>query len=353
VNEATASEDGRNYLKRGVMGRSPKAGHSSGTFELMEARPAHKLPVGAEWQYEPKWDGFRSLARKTPTGAELIGKSGKTLSRYFPEVVGAISAWKAPDGLVLDGELVIERDGRLSFDALQMRLHPAESRIRKLSAEMPAKFIAFDLLAASTKAWIAEKAFSKRRELLEKVAKEFPPSIELTPCTHDLALARKWLKGAGIDTDGVIAKRVDLGYRFGERAMFKVKRQRTADCVVGGYRYAQGKKYVGSLLLGLFDNNGLLHHVGYTSSIAQADRAILTTKLESLSGPSAFTGDAPGAPSRWSNDRSSNWEPIKPKLVAEVQFDHVTSNRFRHGTKFIRWRPDKAPRQCTFEQLTS
>jgi ATP-dependent DNA ligase len=335
------------------MASRSKADQSPVGFELMEARAAEGLPSGFHWQYEPKWDGFRCLARKSSTGVELIGKSGKSLSRYFPEIVRALTAWKAPVGLVLDGELVIERDGKLSFDALQMRLHPAESRIRKLSHETPAKFIVFDLLAASTKEWMADRSFSERRQALEKLAKKLPAFIEITPFTREVRVAKKWLKGAGIDTDGVVAKRLDLDYRFGERAMLKVKRLRTADCVVGGFRYAQGKETVGSLLLGLYDDDGRLHYVGFTSSIAEADRAKLTSKLEALGGPSAFTGNAPGAPSRWSNERSSEWVGLKPKLVAEVRFDHVTGNRFRHGTKFIRWRPDKSPRQCTFEQLTN
>jgi ATP-dependent DNA ligase len=316
-------------------------------FELMEARSADTLPQGPEWQYEPKWDGFRCLVRKERTSVELIGKSGKSLSRYFPEVVEAMMRWQAPRGLIIDGELVIERDGHLSFDALQMRLHPAESRIRKLAAEIPAKFIAFDLLAEEGKGALPEQPFAKRRRALREIAKSFPSEIELTPSTNRLAVAKKWLKGAGIDTDGVVAKRLDLDYRFGERAMIKVKRMRTADCVVGGFRYAQAKDFVGSLLLGLFDAKGLLHHVGYTSSIAHGDRPALTAKLKHLTAPSAFTGSAPGGPSRWADERSSEWQPVKAKLVVEVRYDHVTDNRFRHGTKFIRWRADKAPRQCT------
>jgi ATP-dependent DNA ligase len=317
----------------------------------MEARSADSLPQGPEWQYEPKWDGFRCLVRKERTAVDLVGKSGKSLSRYFPEIIDAMMRWKAPEGLMIDGELVIEQEGHLAFNALQMRLHPADSRVRKLAAKIPAKFIAFDLLAENAKGSLAEQPFAKRRRALEKIARSFPPGIELTPCTNDLAVAKKWLTGAGIDTDGVVAKRLDLDYRFGERAMTKVKRMRTADCVVGGFRYAQGKDILGSLLLGLFDAKGLLHHVGYTSSIAQAERPEMTAKLKRLGAQSAFTGRAPGGPSRWANERYSEWEPIKPKLVVEVRYDHVTDNRFRHGTKFIRWRPDKAPKQCTLEQL--
>jgi ATP-dependent DNA ligase len=321
------------------------------TFELMEARSADALPQGPEWQYEPKWDGFRCLVRKERNSVELVGKSGKSLSRYFPEVINTMTRWKSPQGLVLDGELVIEREGHLAFHALQMRLHPAESRIRKLAAEMPAKFIAFDLLAENARGSLAEEPFAKRRRALEKIAKTFPSGMELTPSTSKLTVAKKWLTGAVVDTDGIVAKQLDLDYRFGERAMIKVKRMRTADCVVGGFRYAQGKNVVGSLLLGLFDAKGLLHHVGYTSSIAQAERPEVTAKLKRLRAQSSFTGSAPGGPSRWADERSSEWEAIKPKLVVEVRYDHVTDNRFRHGTKFIRWRPDKAPRQCTLEQL--
>jgi ATP-dependent DNA ligase len=322
-------------------------------FAPMEARLVDDIPEGEEWQYEPKWDGFRCIIRKHQNEVELIGKSGKSLRRFFPEVVEAVVRLQKPDDFIIDGELVIEIDGRLSFDALQMRLHPAESRIRKLSHETPARFVAFDILA-DAKGWVADRPFSDRRKVLEKLARNFhPPFVALTECTCDLAVARRWLQGRHIDTDGIVAKRLDLDYRFGEPAMLKIKRMRTADCVVGGFRYAEGGKTLGSLLLGLYDDDGILHHVGFTSSIPLADRAKLTERLEKLRVDSSFTGDAPGGPSRWATERSAQWQAVRPRLVAEVRYDHVTGNRFRHGTKFLRWRPDKKPSQCTFDQIAS
>lgn len=234
-----------------------------------------------------------------------------------------------------------------------MRLHPAESRIQKLSVKMPAQLVLFDMLVAPGGKLLLESALQERRAAVENfVAKANTASLRLSPSTTSLATARQWLQGAGQgSTDGVVAKALGESYRPGERAMIKVKRLRTADCVVGGFRYLNGKPQVGSLLLGLYNGQGQLDHVGFTSTIGNQERAGLTKKLENLRGGLGFTGKAPGGPSRWSTERSGEWEPMQPELVVEVRFDHVTGGRFRHGTKLVRWRPDKAPRQCTFEQI--
>jgi ATP-dependent DNA ligase len=281
----------------------------------------------------------------------LRAKSGKPLGRYFPEVVAMFRELDADD-FVIDGELVIEIDGRLAFDALQMRLHPAESRIRKLSQATPARFSMFDLLAVDGKSLMGQP-LSARRERLEAFAATIGGSrfLTLSSCTLDPAEAQDWLSRSGGATDGVVAKDRTLPYLAGERAMIKVKRLRTADCVVGGFRYESDSNEVGSLLLGLYDDEGRLDHVGFTATITDEERPALTKRLEALRKPPGFTGKAPGAPSRWSTGRSADWQPLEPSLVVEVRFDHVTGNRFRHGTKLMRWRPDKAPRQCTFEQI--
>ena len=318
----------------------------------MEAKSADALPDDSgQWQYEPKWDGFRCLAFKAGDEVELRAKSGKPLGRYFPEVVAMLRDLKA-DAFVVDGEIAIEVEGFLSFDALQMRLHPAESRIRKLSAETPAKLILFDMLAGAD-ASLMDQPLSARRAALEALVRaEADSGLELSRCTKNLATATKWLSESGQgSTDGVVAKLLNDEYRPGERAMVKVKRLRTADCVVGGFRYLANSREVGSLLLGLYNGQGKLDHVGFTSTIAREDRSKLTRELEALRSPPGFTGKAPGGPSRWSTERSGQWEPVRPELVVEVRFDHVTGDRFRHGTKLMRWRPDKSPQQCTFEQM--
>ena len=316
----------------------------------MEALLAAELPVGPGWQFEPKWDGFRCLAHRDGAEVTLTSKSGKPLARYFPEVVEMLHAVKAKQFL-LDGELIIETGDTLSFEALQLRLHPAESRVRKLAGQTPAELIAFDLLEIDRTSLVG-LPLSKRREKLEQFFRQkLPPALQLSPKTCDREVALAWLKRSGGALDGVIAKRVDLEYRSGERAMIKVKQQRTADCVVGGFRYAEKKPVVGSLLLGLYDDAGLLHHVGFTSAIPSAERSKLTRDLEALIEAPGFTGNAPGGPSRWSTQRSMDWKPLKPVLVVEVRYDQVTGRRFRHGTGFLRWRPDKDPKQCTFEQL--
>jgi ATP-dependent DNA ligase len=318
----------------------------------MEARIADALPANGRWQFEPKWDGFRCLAFKRAGKVELRAKSGKSLTRYFPEVAALLARAK-PRRFILDGELVIPQGNVLSFGALQLRLHPAASRIAKLSAETPATFILFDILEAEDGTDITGEPLGERREQLEALYGMIKaPRLKLSPYTRRRAKAGKWLSRAGGGSlDGVVAKGLDLPYLCGERAMLKVKCLRSADCVVGGFRYAAGGRQVGSLLLGLYDDDGKLDHVGFTSGISDADRPALTKKLEKLRGGTGFTGGAPGGPSRWSTERSGDWEPLSPTLVVEVQYDHVTGDRFRHGTRLLRWRPDKSPRQCTFDQL--
>ena len=320
----------------------------------MEALLVGEIPTGDHWEYEPKWDGFRCLAFRDGKSIELQSKSGQPLARYFPEVVEALLKLK-PSRFVLDGELVIPVPGGLSFDDLLQRIHPAASRIAKLAQSTPAHFIVFDLLVDDAGKSIYDLPLSKRRAKLESFAKKFiatNQTIELSPKTKNITVARKWLSTTGMKLDGVIAKRLDLPYRSGERdGMQKVKRMRTADCVVGGFRYASKGKVVGSLLLGLYDDAGLLHHIGYTSSFNESGKKELTKKLEPLIAPPGFTGNKPGGPSRWSTKRSAEWEPLRTKLVVEVQYDHFTGGRFRHGTKFLRWRPDKKPKACTIDQV--
>jgi ATP-dependent DNA ligase len=280
----------------------------------------------------------------------LTSKSGKPLGRYFPEVVDMLAAVK-DRRFLLDGELIISLNDAMSFDALQMRLHPAESRVRRLAQETPAELMIFDLLERDGKSLLT-RPLSERRRALEDFFETNPvPGLQLSPTTRSREAALRWLERSGGALDGVVAKRRDLEYRSGERAMIKVKQQRTADCVVGGFRCADKKKEVGSLLLGLYGDDGLLHHVGFTSAIPAKVRPKLTRDLEKLISPPGFTGSAPGGPSRWNTERTARWEPLKPVLVLEVRYDQVTSRRFRHGTGFIRWRPDKDPRQCTFDQL--
>jgi ATP-dependent DNA ligase len=314
----------------------------------MEAKLVDALPEGEGWQFEPKWDGFRCLVFRDGDDVALQSKSMKPLGRYFPEIVESVRAMDL-DRIVLDGELIIPIGGIISFEALQMRLHPAESRVRRLAAETPAQLMLFDLLAlgdADHREW----PLRKRRAALDRL-EPGRDDLLLSPFTRDRGVASAWLERAGGALDGVVAKELESPYLPGERAMMKVKQARTADCVVGGFRYGTGSREVGSLLLGLYDDAGKLDHVGFTSAIPAAIRPALTRKLEKLIAPPGFTGDAPGGPSRWSTERSGEWEPLRPELVAEVRYDHVTGGRFRHGTKFLRWRPDKAPEQCRFDQL--
>lgn len=315
----------------------------------MEARSRPALPTEPGWWYEPKWDGFRCLALKRDGRVALIAKSGKSLNRFFPEVVDRLEGLPEPD-FGLDGELLARDGDAFSFEVLQARLHPAESRIRKLSVETPAIFALFDMVADTDGTDLRPRPWADRHARLETFLKaRQTPELTLTPSTHDVALANAWLADGRLE--GVVAKRADGPYLEGERAMIKVKRARTADCVVGGFRYATGSRVVGSLLLGLYDDEGRLNHVGHTSGFAGLDKAALTRELQALEGGEGFTGRAPGGPSRWSTARSAEWEPLRPEKVVEVSFDQVSDQRFRHGTGLVRFRPDKAPGQCRMEQL--
>lgn len=320
----------------------------------MEARSVDELPVGPEWQYEPKWDGFRCIAFRDGAEIHLQSKAGQPLARYFPDVVENLRKLSARR-FVVDGELAIPVGGKLSFDELQLRLHPAASRVQKLAAANPGLLIVFDLLGEGSTSYL-DQPLSKRRQSLKKFARanfKSKGDVRLSPATTSLVTAKKWFDKAGGDLDGVIAKRLDAPYASGERtAMVKVKNIRTADCVIGGFRYATGSKLIGSLLLGLYDDDRLLHHVGFTSAFKAEERRALAKKFEALRKPPGFTGSAPGGPSRWSTERTGEWEPVDPKIVVEVTYDHFTGGRFRHGTKIVRWRPDKAPRQCTMDQVT-
>ncbi len=322
-------------------------------YPPMEAASVDEIPVGTNWQYEPKWDGFRCLAFRDGSTVELQSKSGQSLTRYFPEITTRLARLRVKK-FVLDSELVIPAGKSLSFDDLLLRLHPAASRVEKLSLATPALMVAFDLLVDEKGKAVVGLPLKERRLLLEKFFKKIPDDSRLTlsPQTRQIDQARAWLSQSGSSLDGVMAKRLDLPYRSGERdGMVKIKRIRSIDCVVGGFRYGTGKKEVGSLLLGLYDQNGLLHHVGFTSGIKATDKPDLTRKLEALRIKPGFTGRAPGGPSRWATEKSGVWEPVAPRLVVEVRYDHFAGGRFRHGTRLLRWRPEKAPKQCTWDQL--
>ena len=324
------------------------------SYAPMEARLVDELPVGDDWQYEPKWDGFRCLAFRDGGKVDLMSKAGKPLTRYFPELAELVSQIRAKR-FVLDGEIVVPTDGEPSFDELLLRIHPAASRIELLSTESPASLIVFDLLVDAKGKSLVARPLAERRPALEAfVATEVPPAlrIRLSPATTKMASVKQWFRSVGGGLDGVIAKQLDLPYQSGTRdGMQKMKSMRTAECVVGGFRYASKGKLVGSLLLGLYDDGGLLHHVGFTSNVPNDQKPALTKTLESLVKPPGFTGQAPGGPSRWSTARSAEWQPLDPKLVVEVQYDHFSGGRFRHGTSFLRWRPDKPPRRCTIAQV--
>jgi ATP-dependent DNA ligase len=324
------------------------------TYPPMEAKLVDELPTGSEWWYEPKWDGFRCLAFRDGAHIDLMSKAQKPLTRYFPEVADALLASPARR-FVLDGELVVPIEQQLSFDALLQRIHPAESRVRKLAAEWPAELIVFDLLVDDEAGSLVGSPLAQRRRDLEAfVGKAFPDSatVRLSPMTDNIATARVWLQGEQTGLDGVVAKRHAMTYQSGERTgMEKVKNIRTADCVVGGFRYASKGGGIGSLLLGLYDDAGRLDHVGFTSSFTATQRVALRETVEPLVEPPGFTGRAPGGPSRWSTNRTTEWQPLAPTLVVEVSYDHFSDGRFRHGTTFRRWRPDKRPDQCTFGQL--
>ncbi len=329
----------------------------------MLAKLSRELPVGDDLVYEPKWDGFRCIAFRDADEVELGSRNERPLTRYFPELLDPIRDG-FPERAVVDGEIVIAGPGGLDFDALLQRIHPADSRVRMLAQSTPASFVAFDLLALDDSD-LRKSPFSERRKLLEEALSGARPPVHVTPATSDPAVARDWFarfEGAGLD--GVIAKGVGLNYREDERVMVKVKHERTADCVVAGFRWHKSGGVVGSLLLGLYDDAGILHHVGVTASFTVARRRELVDEIapyrvDSLEGhpwqgwsaPDPTAGRKPGAPSRWNASKDLSFEPLSPKLVCEVAYDHLQRDRFRHGTTFRRWRPDKSPESCTYDQL--
>ena len=322
-------------------------------YPPMEAKLSRSLPRGSNLIFEPKWDGFRCIAFRDDDETYLQSKSLRPLARYFPEVVAMLQAL-APRRIVLDGELVVPVEDKLDFDQLLQRIHPAESRVKRLASEFPARYIVFDLLVAPSGESLVALPLEDRRRQLEAFFKTLEPAdgIALSPATKERTIAAAWLEETNAAIDGVVAKRLDCCYLSGERdAMTKVKRVHTADCVIGGYRHAEAGQGIGSLLLGLYDADGTLHYVGFTSSLNAEDRAHLEPRLAALRAPSSFTGRSPGGPSRWSRGRSTDWIAVKPEIVIEVAYDHVTGARFRHGTKALRFRPDKAPHQCTMDQL--
>ena len=325
-------------------------------LEPMLAKLTPEIPDGEGWLYEPKWDGFRTIVFFDGSELYLQSRDLKPLGRYFPELMSGLSK-ALPRPIVLDGEIVIMGPGGLDFDALQMRIHPAESRVRRLAAETPAAFVAFDLLAIGDTD-LRETPFGERRRRLEEALKSAPPPVFLTPATSDAVVAQDWFdrfEGAGFD--GVVAKRIDQRYQPGVRAMAKIKHLRTVDCVVGGFRWNRGEegRSVGSLLLGLYDGDGILHLVGHTASFKADEKRALVTMLKDYideTGPEGFgQGRTPGGPSRWSQGKDLEWVRLRPELVCEVTFDYLQGPRFRHASTFKRWRTDKPPRACTFDQL--
>jgi ATP-dependent DNA ligase len=325
-------------------------------FAPMELRSVATIPDGPQWLYEPKWDGFRCIAHRDGDSVELVSKNGQPLARYFPEIVGALARLPA-DEFSLDGELVVPLAGALSFDALQQRIHPAASRVALLARTTPARYLIFDLLRRDGEA-IAGLMLRERRRELERFAAAFAelPELRLSPAATDRRVVDAWFARVGGALDGVVAKRLDLVYAGGTRdGGVKIKKQRTADCVIGGFRYAaKDRTRVGSLLLGLYDRAGLLDYIGFCSAFPAAERQALLERLERYRGGSGFTGGAPDeAPSRWDRgrERDRSYVALQLDLVLEVGFDQVTSGRIRHGTRPLRWRTDKAPRACTVDQL--
>jgi len=328
----------------------------------MLAKIADSLPTGEGFLFEPKWDGFRALVFRGNDQTYLQSRDLRPLNRYFPELEKALHE-ALPKGCVLDGEIVVAAPGGLDFDALQQRIHPAASRIARLAKETPASFVAFDLLGAGGKSTM-ELPQAERRLRLERLLGKAKSPLHLTPATRDRAQAAEWLRkfeGAGLD--GVVAKLESATYQPGKRAMLKIKHVRSADCVVAGFRwYKDRTDAIGSLLLGLYDEAGVLHHVGVTSSFTTAMREQLVQELEPLradvaSHPwwaGAVVGDAqrmPGAQSRWSGGKDLSWEAVRPERVCEVKYDHLQGDRFRHAAVFLRWRPDKPPQECRYDQL--
>jgi len=315
----------------------------------MEARVRDMLPEESGWAYEPKWDGFRAVAWGGIT--RLDSRNQRPLLRYFPELEPAVAA--LPAGAVIDGEVVVVVSGMTDFDALQNRIHPAASRITKLATETPGELVAFDLLAIDGEDFRA-RPFAERRERLTALVTMLPEVWHLTPSTTNVAEAARWFtefESAGCD--GIVAKRLDGPYVEGERAMVKVKHRRTVDVVVGGYRMHKDGDKVGSLLLGLHNPAGQLHFIGHCSGFGNADRALLLERLRPLEQDSSFGEDArrPGGLSRWSAGKDLSWVPVRPELVCEVSYDQLTGDRFRHATRFERWRPDKNPEDCALDQL--
>lgn len=329
----------------------------------MLAKSVTRIPPGM--QYEAKWDGFRAIVFRDGAEVELGSRTGKSLNRYFPELVAAL-AERLPERCVVDGEIVIAREGRLDFDALGERIHPAASRVRTLAERTPASFVAFDLLALADES-LVDLPLTDRRALLTRALAGVTAPVHLAPATTDVEVAQRWFEqyeGAGLD--GVIAKPLTLRYRQDERAMFKIKHERTADVVVAGYRFHKSGPVVGSLLLGLYDDRGTLQHVGVCAAFATKRRAELVEELEPLrltdvqghpwaawSDETAHdTARLPGAPSRWSGRKDLSWVPVRPERVAEVAYDHMENGaRFRHTARFRRWRPDRTPESCTYAQL--
>ena len=325
-------------------------------LEPMLAKLTTEIPAGDGWLYEPKWDGFRALIFFDGAEAYIQSRDLKPLARYFPELQASLQS-VLPGPLILDGEVVIITDHGLDFDALQMRIHPAESRVKKLAAETPASFVAFDMLADASDD-LRQRPFSERRARLEEALAGVAAPAYLTPATGDTTTAREWFEqfeGAGLD--GVIAKRLDCAYQPGLRAMAKIKHLRTADCVVAGLRWYKDmpEHAVGSLLLGLYDDSGVLHHVGHTSSFKADEKRRLADELRpyiSDDDEQGFgQGRVPGSPSRWTGAKDLSWVRLRPELVCEVTFDHLQGNRLRHAATFVRWRTDKPPVACTYEQI--
>jgi ATP-dependent DNA ligase len=338
-------------------------------LEPMLAKPADGLPSGDGWLFEPKWDGFRAIVFRDGDDVLIQSRDLKPLDRYFPELAAPLKA-SLPERCVVDGEVVISKDGELQFEALLLRIHPAASRVKMLAEESPASFVGWDLLALGDQD-LRSTPQGERRALLETAFAGVTAPVHLTPATTDRDLAQDWFhrfEGAGLD--GVIAKRLSEPYQPGKRAMLKIKHQRTADCVVAGFRWHKNGPgtHVGSLLLGLFDDTGTLHHVGVTSSFTWDRRAALVAELEPLrenaveghpwgewaewaAAAEASGQRVPGATSRWNRGKDLSWEPLRPERVVEVAYDHLQGDRFRHGTTFKRWRPDKPPAECRYDQL--
>lgn len=332
----------------------------------MLAAPATTIPRGPGWNYEPKWDGFRCLVFRDAGQVELISRSGRPLHRYFPELIDELRSALAPR-CVLDGEIVLVTERGLDFDALQLRLHPADSRVALLARQTPASFVAFDLLALDDRA-LLETPFHQRRTALDSAVPLPSSRVQVTPLTRDYEVAQDWFtrfEGAGFD--GVVAKADALAYQPGKRVMLKIKHERTADCVLGGFRWHKDGRGIGSVLLGLYDRHGQLQHVGVASGFTAARRADLVTELEphrmtspedhpwSQQAASAGEDDpdqrVPGGRSRWNAGKDASWEPLRPDLVAEVRYEHLQSGRFRHMARLVRLRPDRDPKSCDYAQL--